>query len=177
MKNENGFTLVELLITILVAALLMALAIPAFHSFIENNRLAASNNSLVSALAVARSEAIHRRDTVTLCSSNNPTAPVPLCDAGASWETGWVAFTDRNSSGTVDGADVVLRVWEAIPAGHTLTATGGTTQIRFDRLGIASAGDTFRLANPDCRTGQPNRERDITLLTSGNVNTARADCP
>jgi len=181
MKNAHGFTLVELLITILVAALLMALAIPAFHSFVENNRIAASTNQLVSALAVARSEGIHRREDVVLCSSTNPAALVPTCAASASWETGWIAFTDRNGNGAIDvppgGTDVLLRVWEAIPAGHTLTATGGMTQARFDRLGIASAGDIFRLANPDCRTGQPNRERTITLLTSGSVTVARATCP
>jgi type IV fimbrial biogenesis protein FimT len=183
MKHAHGFTLVELLITILVAALLMALAIPAFHSFVENNRLAASTNQLVSALAVARSEAIHRRENVTLCSSTNPAAAVPTCAASTSWETGWIAFTDRNGNGIIEvppgGTDVLLRVWEAIPAGHTLTATGGTTQVGFDRLGIANiiANEIFRLANPDCRTGQANRERTVTLLTSGSVNVARADCP
>lgn len=175
MKNAHGFTLVELLITILVAALLMALAIPAFHSFVENNRLAASTNQLVSALAVARSEGIHRRENVTLCSS----ADLATCAVSASWETGWIAFTDRNGNGAIDGTDVMLRVWEAIPAGHTLTATGGTTQVIFDRLGIANiiTNEIFRLANPDCRTGQANRERTVTLLTSGSVNVARADCP
>ena len=177
MKNAHGFTLVELLITILVAALLMALAIPAFHSFVENNRIAASTNQLVSALAVARSEAIHRRVNVTLCSSTD----LANCANSASWETGWIAFTDRNGNGLVDAlplpADTVLRVWEAIPAGHTLTATGGMTRVSFDRLGIGNAGDIFRLANPDCRTGQANRERTITLLTSGSASVVRANCP
>ncbi|MGB5259337.1 MAG: GspH/FimT family pseudopilin [Gammaproteobacteria bacterium] len=177
MKSENGFTLVELLITILVASLLMALAIPAFNSFVENNRLAASTNQIVSALAVARSEAIHRRELVTLCSSTD----LATCAASASWETGWIAFTDRNANGVHEPLavppEVMLRVWEAIPTGHTLTATGGMTQVRFDRLGVASAGDTFRLGNPDCRTGQANRERTVTLLTSGSVTVARANCP
>jgi type IV fimbrial biogenesis protein FimT len=181
MKHEHGFTLVELLITILVASLLMALAVPAFHSFVENNRLAASTNQIVTALAVARSEAIHRRETVTLCSSTDTAAAVPTCAVSASWETGWIAFTDRNGNGVYEPLavppEVLLRVWEGIPTGHTLTATGGMTQVRFDRLGVASAGDTFRLANPDCRTGQANRERDVFLLTSGSVRVARADCP
>lgn len=181
MKHAHGFTLVELLITILVAALLMALAIPAFHSFVENNRIISSTNELITSLAVARSEAIHRRDTVTLCSSTDTAAAVPTCAASASWETGWIAFTDRNANGVYEpppgGTDVLLRVWEAIPVGHTITATGGMTQVRFDRLGIANAGDTFRMTNPDCVTGQANRERIITLLTSGSVTVARAPCP
>ena len=173
MKLAHGFTLVELLITILVASLLMALAVPAFNSFIENNRIASSTNELVSALAVARSEAIHRRETASLCSS----ADLASCSGSANWETGWILFSDRNGNGLIDGTDTLLRVWEAIPTGHTLTATGGLTRVSFDRLGAASGGDTFRLANPDCRSGQSNRERTITLLTSGSVNVARADCP
>ena len=173
MKRTHGFTLVELLITILVAALLMALAIPAFNSFVENNRIAASSNSIVSALNVARSEAIHRRETVTICSS----ADLATCAGSTSWETGWIAFTDRNGNAAIDGTDELLRVWAAIPAGHALTATGGATQILYDRLGIASTGETFRLSNPDCRSGQVNRERIVTLRTSGNVNVARANCP
>lgn len=177
MKHAHGFTLVELLITILVAALLLSLAIPAFNSFVENNRIVSSTNELVSALAVARNGAIHRRDTVTLCSSADTAAATPTCAGSASWETGWIAFTDRNANAIIDGTDVLLRVWEAIPAGHTITATGGMTQVRFDRLGIANAGDTFRLANPDCKSGQANRERIITLLTSGSVTVARAACP
>ena len=173
MKYEHGFTLIELLITILVASLLMALAVPAFNSFIENNRIASSTNELVSALAVARSEAIHRRETASLCSSTD----LASCAGSANWETGWILFSDRNGNGAIDGTDVLLRVWEAIPTGHTLTATGGMTRVSFDRLGVASGGDTFRLNNPDCRTGQANRERTITLLTSGSVNVARANCP
>ena len=171
MKNAHGFTLVELLITVLVAALLMALAIPAFHGFVENNRVIASTNELSSALAVARNAAIHRRDTVTLCSS----ADLATCAASASWGTGWIAFTDRNGNATIDGTDVLLRVWEAIPAGHTITATDtggvGVTQVRFDRLGIVITPNSnvgFGLANPDCVSGEENRERTITLITSGN---------
>ena len=171
----QGFTLVELLITILVATLLLALAIPAFHSFVENNRIAASTNLLVSSLNVARSEAVHLRQPVTICSS----ADLATCANSASWETGWIVFSDLTGNGTFDPAtDTVLRVWEAIPAGHTLTATNsGAQRITYDRLGIASTGETFRLGNPDCRSGQANREREVGLSTSGNVTVARANCP
>jgi len=187
MKHAHGFTLVELLITILVAALLMALAVPAFNSFVENNRIISSTNELVSALAVARNGAIHRRDTVTLCSSTDTAAAVPTCSGSASWETGWIAFTDRNANGVYEppppagppgGTDVLLRVWEAVPTGHTVTAaTNGITQVRFDRLGIANTDEDFRLANPDCKTGQANREREVHLFTSGSVTVSREPCP
>ena len=174
MKNETGFTLVELLITLLVAAILMAVAIPAFNDLIQNNRVTAANNDLVSALAVARSEAIRRREPVTLCGSINLTA----CAGNANWETGWILFNDRDSDGIVDaGVDNILRVWEAIPAGFTMTATGGATLVRFDRLGAANPGETFQLSNPDCVTGQANRERSITVAGSGTVSAIRTNCP
>ncbi len=173
MKDEKGFTLVELLITILVASILMAVAVPAFNDFIQNNRITAANNALVSSLAGGRSEAIRRREPVTICSSVNLTG----CANSANWETGWIIFNDTNNSGTIDGADTVLRVWEAIPVGFTMTATGGAQRVTFDRLGAVTPAETFALNNPDCRSGQANRERRITLAGSGSVSAIRTACP
>lgn len=173
MKNQQGFTLVELLITILVASILLATAVPAFNDFIQNNRITATSNELVTALAVARSEAIRRRGPVSLCSSANQAT----CANSANWGTGWIVFSDRNTVGTVDGTDRVLRVWGATPTGFTVTANNGAQFVAFDRLGAATPGEIFDLANPDCRTGQANRERRITLITSGSVGAVRRNCP
>lgn len=173
MKNQNGFTLVELLITILVASILMATAVPAFNDFIQNNRITAASNELSTALAVARSEAIRRREPVTLCSSTNLTT----CSLSTSWETGWIVFNDRNSNGVINNPpDRLLRVWNPLPNGFTVT-TGAANQIQFDRLGAASATDTFQFSNPDCQSGQANRERAILLAASGAVGVTRTDCP
>ena len=54
MKNENGFTLVELMITLAVAVIFVALAVPAFHDFVQRNRISAQANELVTAINLAR---------------------------------------------------------------------------------------------------------------------------
>ncbi len=178
MKYENGFTLIELMITLLVVGVLLVIATPGFKTFIEDNRISTSSNDFLNAIAVARSEAIRRRGPVTLCSSSDFTS----CANNTSWQAGWIIFNDRNSNGIFDGTltdpdEVILRVWEALPGSITLTPAGGTTNVQFDRLGAASVTDTFRLSNPFCKTGQANRERDILLVGSGIASVTRKNCP
>ena len=174
MINEDGFTLIELLVTMVVATILLAIAVPAYNDIVQNNRVTANSNNLANALAVARSEAIRRREPVTVCSSTN----LLECSESNSWGTGWIIFNDRNNDHKIDSpTDKLLRVWEAVPPGHTITANGGTTDIQFNRLGGASTPEVFQISNPHCMPGQANRERRITLLSSGSVHVERSDCP
>ncbi len=68
--RNRGMTAVELLFTMAIAALVMALAVPNFRDFVQNNRAAEEANALVGALALARSEAVTRGVPVTVCSSD-----------------------------------------------------------------------------------------------------------
>ena len=174
MINESGFTLIELLVTMVVATILLAVAIPAYNGLIQNNRVTANSNNLANALAVARSEATRRREPVIVCSSTD----LLDCADSPNWETGWIIFNDRNNDGELDGLpEKILRVWEAVPIGHTITARGGAQQISFNRLGTATPTETFRLNNPNCKPGQANREREITLTSAGSLHVDRKDCP
>lgn len=167
MKMHAGFTLVELLITIVIATILVALTVPAFHTFVQNNRITAQVNELVTALTLTRSEAVKRKQTVSICSSSD----VSTCTGN--WNQGWIIFTDDNSNGAVDaGTDVVLRVWEGLTGGATLTATAAT--IQFDRLGSANNTENFELRIPDCKG---NQARDILLLVTGRTSVSRVNCP
>ena len=74
MEREKGFTLVELLITIVVISVLLATGVPAFLDFIKNNRLTAQTNELVSAIQLARSEAVKRGTNTIVCASSNGTS-------------------------------------------------------------------------------------------------------
>lgn len=146
-RNHAGFTLIELMITIVIAAVLLVIAVPGFQDFIVNNRIVAQTNELVADLALARSEAIKRGAAVTVCAANDASG----CDtaAGTNWTAGRLILVDANSNGTIDAGDVALRFSEAIRGNITLTVAGPDPDWRIQYLpsGIVDAGDdaTFTL--------------------------------
>ena len=117
-RDSDGFTLMELMVTLVIATLLLTIAIPSFNGLIKKNRISTYTNNLVTSLALARSEAVKRGAQVSLCASNNGTN----C-TNTNFQQGWIVFTDQNTAGTVDGTDTILRVQEAA-AGLSFTITG-----------------------------------------------------
>jgi type IV fimbrial biogenesis protein FimT len=125
---RSGFTLIELMVTVAVAAVVLAIAVPSFQDLIRSNRLATQANQLITALSLARGEAIKRGVRVTVCKSANSTATSPACTTSGDWRQGWVVFVDNtqvtgNVAGTIDGTDQRLRVFE--PLSGTASLTGG----------------------------------------------------
>lgn len=136
---KRGFTLVELLVTLAVMAILLTLAAPAFSEFLSNQRLTTQTTQIASAIASARSEAVTRAKTLTLCAS----ADQSNC-AGSDWEAGWIMFVDEDGDGAVDGgSDEILLVQQAL---------GGNTTVRtndFDNAGWIQYQPTAMLSDSD----------------------------
>jgi type IV fimbrial biogenesis protein FimT len=169
-KTRRGFTLMELMFTIAVLSVLVSLAIPSFIETISRNRVAAQSNDFVTALNYARSEALRRVAPVSVCASANSTS---CAGAGVTdWSTGWIAFTDANGDGALNGADVLLQVWPATSGGLTLNATTRNF-VRYGSNGVASGTETFTLTKPSC-TG--NKARRITISVTGRVTSETAAC-
>lgn len=133
---SSGFTLLELMITIAVAGVLAAVAIPNMRDFIRNNRLTAAANDLLRSTQVARSEAIKRQRNVVVCASADPRAEEPTCNYDAF--TGWVVFEDTNGNWAFDSGEIVIERHEALD---------GSVNARSDNDAILSYAATG-FANP-----------------------------
>ena len=139
----RGFTLIELLVSLTVAGILAAIAVPAFNSFLQNDRDSGQVNSLVGSLSYARSEAVKRASSngVTVC----PSADNLNCDAGP-WTEGWiVTYIDP----VVPANTVVLQAIPALSGTNTVTPVlGPATGINFASNGAAPAAPfTLRICD------------------------------
>jgi type IV fimbrial biogenesis protein FimT len=115
-RRQRGFTLLELLITLVVAAIVLSAGIPSFDAFLATNRMAAAANNIVSSVHAARSEAIKRRTTITWCASEDWNTANPGCALGGGL-AGWIIFADENGDVSVNGADTVLFTHAPLPDG------------------------------------------------------------
>lgn len=88
-KASSGFTLVELMVTLAVLAILTAFALPSFRDTIRRNHVSSASNALLADLTYARAEAIDRGQVVTLCPSTTGSS----CATGSAWGSGWLVYT------------------------------------------------------------------------------------
>lgn len=107
--SKRGFTLIELMVAMAVLGILLTIAVPNFQAFLMNSRMASQANDLITALNMARSEAVKRAASVTVCASSNGTSCI------GTWAQGWLV---RDAAGTP------IRVQQALGGGSSLT--GGT---------------------------------------------------
>ena len=171
--QQSGFTLLELMIVVAVAGVFLAVAIPAFADLITRNRLTAQTNSVLSALYLARSEAVNRGFNIRVLSNNGTT----------NWAAGWVVRLDVNSDGVTDAADTVIRNYDAIENGILDGPADGVSEIAYLPSGflnpvipVANPPITLTLAADPCTTEKSYR-RVISVQLSGLTSSVAQDCP
>lgn len=162
-----GFTVIELIVTLAVAAILVTLAIPAMDRIIEQNRLSSFVNDFSHSLQVARSAAIKHSRPVFVCRSSDGAT----CAGAGSWDVGWIAFVDDDNSGGLTGSDIMLTVHEGVVGKNKFTGSASDT-ITFDRLGAASAGDgNYVICNSTVK-----KNRTIAVGITGRSSVTEGDC-
>lgn len=172
MKKQTGFTLIELIVTLTVAAILITLAVPNFREFLLNNRLTSVANEFIAAANLARSEAIKRGRNATVCVSDNSMDAAPTCSGGTDWGDGWLVWVDADGSGVVNG-DERLRVGDALD-NTGVTFTGTLSQFRYNSTGAVNNTGTIQVC--DDRTGETGRL--ISVTSTGRIEIDRAfACP
>jgi type IV fimbrial biogenesis protein FimT len=153
---QLGFTLVELVVTLGVAAILTAIAVPSFQYTTSSYRDSQQTGDLLADLQYARAQAIMQGQPVTVCISSGGSS----CLTGSTgWQAGWIVFSDINNDQTLDASagDVVKRTHAALNGNTTLTLAAGQTAVTFNRAGnvagLPAAGLTFVLHDPTHSSG------------------------
>jgi type IV fimbrial biogenesis protein FimT len=156
----NGFTLIELLVALTVGGILFAVGVPAFNSFVKNDRDTGQVNSLVSSFNYARSEAVKRASPngITVCPS-----PDGLICGATPWTGGWiVTYVDPLNAAN----NVVFQSIPALSGTNTVTpVVGPAGGITFFSSGLASAAMTIRV----CDNRGAAFARQVEVLATGRV--------
>lgn len=176
---QGGFTLVELMVTLAVLAILIGVAIPSFSTLMASNRLTAATNNFVTAINLARMEALRRNQRVTLCKA----APgATSCDTSpsSSWGNGWVVFAEGGTAASLSldtSTDTILsRGGGNLPADILVLGNGAAqTYISYvpdgtSRLfGGGFFAATVRVCSTSASLTNDTRARDIVISNSGRI--------
>lgn len=155
-KNAAGFTLIELIVTLAIAALLLTMGIPSLNNLLQNNRLITQANQFVSTINFARSEAIKRSAAINVTATNGG-------NAANEWGPGWRVAVGATT----------LRFIPALDGSSTLNSNNNRTNFQYSGNGRVDVGDTLTLC--DNRTGETGRL--LTISPTGRVSTTDTACP
>ncbi|WP_373083405.1 GspH/FimT family pseudopilin [Zhongshania sp.] len=161
----SGYTLIELMVTVAVVAVLATVAVPNFTAFIDSSRERGDVQQLMRSMVAARSEAVVRA------------RPVTLTATAGDWSKGWRVWVDINSNGSYDDGET-FKVADAIKTNALIKAKlDGTvvTSITFDNQGFIQDAKpvvfTYRSSPEKC-----SHDRDLTVTASGQVTIADRVC-
>ena len=155
----TGFTIVELLTVLAVAAVLTSIAIPALNRVNVSNRMVGEVNQLAGALRIARNEALKHGGSVEICAARGSAGGVLACNDSADWSEGWLVFP-------VATPGAPLAAFHGFSGNDTLHSAGGFKRLYFNRYGFSSRKDTLVLCPP---SADPHQARALLLEPSGRV--------
>lgn len=165
-SRQSGFTLIELMVTVAIGGIILAVGFPSFAGFIKNSRLTTQTNDVLTSLHVARNEAVNRGHNIRILTISG----------GTDWANGWQIRLDVDDDGNIDAEDTVLRSYDAI---ENATLVGDVSSVTFEPTGYLdqdfnATPVAITLTASKC-TG--NDIRVINVQLSGLVSFTKQPCP
>ena len=134
-RTQNGFTLYELLITVLIVGVVLTVGVPNMLAFNQNGRMTATANDIHSAFHLARSESSRAKTNITVCASSSSLDANPDCEGN--WNQGFIVFVDDDGDLNVDaGTDSILRAFPALDDSLTLAVADDATYFSYASTGL-----------------------------------------
>lgn len=159
MRYSRGFTLIELMVTIAVLAIVVSIAAPSFSKMLQDNRVLSVSSELQGALQLSRSEAVKRGQNVTLCRRDDAGT---ACADGTDWGNGWVIL-----GGT---ANTLIKSWDGAA---DLAIAGPSSGITFQPNGMATP-ETFSVKHASSCTGK--EKRTLEVKRTGTTTLDKVNC-
>lgn len=160
-KHPHGFTVIELMVTVSIAAVLLVTAVPSLRQFTLQQRMKAAISNLQNDLMMGRSEAVHLNTRVVGC----PGDPDAGCSGANDWSSGWIVFADDNADRLYQRSETLIRHGQ----GHRelfIRSSAGRTEIRFFPDGSAPASNG---SISFCGPGGPDKARKLVISNVGRI--------
>jgi len=164
-RSTTGFTLIEAVSVMAIAAILLAIGVPSFRYVTTSNRMSSDINGLLGDLQFARAEAIRQGLPVTVCATTDQAS---CANSALAWNSGWLIFADPANTGVVDANETVLRTQIPFTHGETMQADQAMSYVNFNREGFVTnapaSGVTITLHNASPADPQYTRCLSFTIV-------------
>lgn len=153
-RRQRGFTIIELMLTLIVLVILVAIGAPSMRGSIIRNRLVGQSSDLAGDLQLARNEAFRRQQHVVMCAANTS-----YTACASDWTVGWIVYVDSNRDAQYTTGEEILRVHQALPTGIAVTVTPTDVRAYYRTTGMPDATRSFTI----CQTGYLGRVVSISV--------------
>ncbi|MGB5626680.1 MAG: GspH/FimT family pseudopilin [Woeseiaceae bacterium] len=132
--TQKGFTLYELMITVAIVGVVLAVGVPNMVAYSQNSRMTSTANDFHAAFHLARSEASRAKTFITICASANSMAATPTCNGN--WDEGYIVFLDLDGNGQTGVGESILFRQAALPEGVFLKVINNAKYFSFAGTGL-----------------------------------------
>ncbi len=176
-RPAEGLTLIELIVTLAILTIVLAISLPAASSMADRGRIQRATQLIVTQLALARSEAVRNHRSTVLC----PSADGATCSGGHGWNHGFILYRDENRNRHKDASEEILRRFDRQPDSVSITTTVGRPRLIYHPDGSARG---YNATITLCDLRGRAEPRTVILSNSGRVrvsdrkaNGDPPDCP